>query len=211
MSSTRAVQALKSSGNKRKRLNSVTSAMAGNDTQRLNYKTLGSTVTTNELGERAVPRYYIPGYSVGLAFSSGAKIASFYSTGKFLPGTRARWVPSVGFTQPGRVYVGFTDNPEVIQAIAGFIGTAAYSEAVKGLGNVITFPIYQDHEFMVPSRLRRKMFDTNISSPFGVDTLDRSCQTAMFALVEGAPLNISVGSFHFTDSLLVEGLQPVIT
>jgi hypothetical protein len=76
---------------------------------------------------------------------------------------------------------------------------------------VISFPIWQETEINFPSKLRRKMFDTNNSITFDVNILDRCAQIAMFVAVDGAPATTSVGSFWFHDKLHVEGIQPTLT
>ncbi len=198
---------------RRKRLNTGIRSAGVDQSQNLRYATLSTTLNLDASGEqKSYSRQYIPGNATGLINAIGPSVASYYSTGKFLPGTSVEWVPSVGFTTNGRVYVGFTDNPEVTAAIMGVGGTAAYIAAVKGLGDVISFPIYQGEKFMVPTKLRRKMFDSNATVVTGADVLDRSMQVSMFVAIEGGPTTgVAAGGFRFEDNLLVEGLHPVTT
>lgn len=191
----------------RKSQNKLSSATTG-DSNKLKYASLGVTLTTTAGGSVSdYFRLYVPAAAGGLVNTVGPTIASFYSTGKFLPGTMAEWVPSVGFTTSGRVFVGFTDNPEVAFAIIGQINTPAYGNSVKGLGDVISFPIYQNRQWMIPSKLRRKMFDCNANGAISTDVLDRSMQIAMFVYIEGCPATTAVGSTRVVDNLLVEGIQ----
>lgn len=191
----------------RKRQNKLASTTSG-DSNRLKYSSLGVSLTTTASGNVwDFYRVYAPGASSGLTATVGPTIASYYSTGKFQPGTMAEWIPSVGFTTSGRVFVGFTDNPEVMINIIALATTSAYGAAVKGLGDVISFPIYENRSWMVPTRLRRKMFDVNASGAFSADVLDRSAQTAMFIAIEGAPATTVVGGIRCVDNLLVEGIQ----
>ncbi len=181
--------------------------------QRLRYALLSGSIGTDVNGlTRDFYRLYIPGNTSGMIAPSGPQVASYYSTGKFLPGTTVEWVPSVGFTTSGRVYIGFTDNPEVMSAIIATVNTASYQTAVKSLGDVISFPVYQNEKFSIPTRLRRKMFDTNSTVSTGdVNVYDRCAQTAMFFLVEGAPASTTVGGFRYEDNLMVEGLTGITT
>lgn len=197
---------------KRRRRNNRTLSIRGTDAnQNIRYATLGITLNSTAAGiVEGYYRAYIPGSPSGLTATSGAAICSFYSTGKFLPGTTAEWVPSVGFTTSGRVYVGYTDNPELTATIAGLTG-AAYATAVKSLGDVISFPVYQNEKWAVPTKLRRKMFDTNVSWAVNADVLDRSMQVTMFVYVEGAPASTALGGMRFEDNLMVEGITGIAT
>jgi len=209
-------------GERRKRNRQPMMSSAGDSTI-IKYSALGaSLITEGTLGGTAHTRYYIPGFNGTLANSAGPQITSYYSTGKFLPGTKIRWEPSVSFTTPGRVLVGFTDNPEVaynIQLlIIAFLATpnsntlSAYLNAIRGLGSVTSFPVWQETDVTFPTKLRRKRFDTNSTVTNLADQYDRSMQTVMFAGVEGGPsASTSLGGFWYHDVVEVEGVQPTIT
>lgn len=166
-------------------------------------------------------RRYIPGAPYTLANSTGAAIVAQYSTAKFIPGTTIRWEPSVSFNTTGRVFVGFTDNPEVVTQIETLFGTAIstgtvaawadYLTAIKGLGSCRSFPVWQETEVSFPTRLRRKMFDTNETVASSPDTLDRCMQTCMFVGVEGYDKTSNPGGFWFHDKLEVEGIHARLT
>lgn len=173
-------------------------------------------------------RQYIGGFQE--AFASGAigpSIVARYSSCKFLPGTTIRWEPSVSFSTSGRVYVGFTDNPEVTAFMIDLaVVTAAdptntvkwnnYESAVRALGSCISFPVWQETDIPFPTKLRRKRFDTNQFFPNiapSINTLDRCCQTTMFAAVVGVNTTtaLTVGNFHVHDKVDVEGITPTIS
>lgn len=184
------------------------------DSSSVTYSTLGSEIATNASGQAMVRRAYIPGNADGLFADVGPQIVRRYSTAKFLPGTKLRWEPSVGITTPGRVFVAFTDNPEKMEVMLAFIAGGNYtnfSNAIKGFGNLQSFPIWQETEIAVPSRLRRKMFDTNATTSAVREELDRSAQTCMFAFTDGAPVETFLGSFWYHDKLAVEGVTGVPT
>ncbi len=200
-------------GVRKRRLRQPTMHQNGANTI-LKYSSIGISVTTDVNGFAPPNRKYIPGYPNDLAVSVGPEVASFYSTGKFLPGTHARWEPSVSFTTTGRVFVGFTDNPEVIEAMETNRTTspATYRNQVKGLENVISFPVWQETEIPFPTKLRRKRFDCNETVANNADVYDRSCQIAMFASIEGGPAAATtMGSFWFHDVVDVEGLHALTT
>jgi hypothetical protein len=194
----------------------------------LRYNCSGVTQISNANGVGATRRLYIPGYdtSVGadaadIISNAGTTIASYYSSAKFLPGSKLKWEPSCSFTTAGRVYVGFCDNPEVVRTILTAqnlfrtSGTTAdytaYANLVKSLGSTISFPVWQETEIPFPSKLRRKRFDID-ETTLSVDSLDRTMQTAMFVAFEGGPAGVTVvGNFWFHDVVDVEGLHAVST
>jgi hypothetical protein len=201
-------------GVRRRATRAPVSQKLGNNTI-VKYSAIGNSISTSASGYGYPVRHYIPGYPTNLSNTIGANLVGYYSTAKFLPGTKIRWEPSVSFTTTGRVFVGFTDNPEVIATLENQRVNAQgdYILNIKGLEDIQSFPIWQETEVAFPTKMRRKRFDINqtatiIGSP---DVVDRSEQIAMFALVEGAPSNTAVGSFWFHDVIDVEGIQPFIT
>ncbi len=191
---------------RRKRNNKTLSIRGTDQSQNIRYASLGVGLSSTAAGlVDGYYRAYIPGSASGLVSPSGPNICAFYSTGKFLPGTTVEWIPSVGFTTSGRVYVGFTDNPEVVANMAAQTGTT-YGNMVKGLGNVISFPVYQHEKWNVPTKLRRKMFDCNEVWTATADTLDRCMQTTMFVYIDGAPASTALGGMRFEDNVAIEGI-----
>lgn len=198
-------------GGIRKRRTTSPRMAGGADSTIVEYAALGINVTTDGSGLAESRRYYTPGSSNRLTSFVGPEVVSNYSTGKFLPGTKIRWEPSVSFTTSGRIYVGFTDNPEVMTRIATLGTLADWVNAVQSMGGMISFPVWQETEINFPTRCRRKYFDTNVNASFTVDELDRTCQTMMVCGVNGAPATTTLGSFWFHDKVAVEGLQNVGT
>lgn len=197
----------------------------GVDSGVVEYNTIGTNIFTRlTLGTCAGSRLYAPGYASDLvSLAPGPRIVNNYSTGKFLPGTSIRWEPSVSFTTSGRGYVAFTDNPEVMKDIRDRLSTYTttpnvvnyenYTAIVKNLGNVISFPVWQETTIQVPTRLRRKRFDCNGSVEINTDVLDRSAQVAMFWAFDGVvgEENFYLGSFHYHDKVQVEGITVSVT
>jgi len=199
-------------GTTRRRRNRAPQSESAGDSTVVKYSTIGSGITTDSSGLGYTKRFYIPGNATGLAAGIGPALASYYSTGKFTPGTTIRWEPSVSFTTSGRVYVGFTDNPEVIAAINVISPLSSYVAAVKSLGDVVSFPVWQETDVHFPTKLRRKMFDTNSTADTtDANVLDRSCQITMFAAIDGTPASTSLGGFWYHDRIHVEGIQSVLT
>lgn len=194
----------------------------GHDSTVLRYSALGRNLATDLQGNEGYDRHYVAGNGTALINATGASVASFYSTAMFKPGTTIRWEPSVSFTTPGRVYVSFTDNPEVMVAINALYSTYAaaktqvnynnYAAAVKGLGSVRSFPVWQETALTLPSNTRRKRFDVNLNPAFNnVDVMDRSSQYTMYVAVDGASVSTTLGSFWFSDVLSLEGLTSIAT
>ncbi len=182
----------------------------GDDGTVITYNTSG-TVLATAAGVDYIQhsRPYIPGNSTSLVATVGPDLVSNYSSAKFLPGTKIKWEPSVSFNTTGRVFVGFTDNPEV--AAAGLaLAPAGMPVFIRSLGSVVSFPVWQETEINFPTKLRRKRFDCNITAS-GVDTFDRSLQTIMFVWVEGMPPSTTAGSFWYHDRVDVEGLHNIVT
>lgn len=185
--------------------------VGGSDQTIISYNAAGTT-----LGTPAGVDYvraaceYIPGNSNALASSVGPGLLAQYSSGKFISGTKIRWEPSVSFTTPGRVFVGFSDNPEVLVASA-LLTNAQFGGFIRSLGNVMSFPVWQETDIPFPTRLRRKRFDTNKTTSADVDVYDRCCQTVMYIWMEGLPASTTVGNFWFHDRVDVEGLHSLVT
>lgn len=167
-------------------------------------------------------RFYIPGNANALMNSATTHVARSYATGVFKPGTRIRWEPTCSPLSGGRVFVGFTDNPELMKVINTLIENyyitpdpVSYTElsnAVKGLANMVSFPAYVEREIEVPTRLRHKRFNVNalMSNYNDIAELDRSAQLAMFAVADGfvgITGDTVIGSFWFHDVLDLEGLH----
>lgn len=202
-------------GVRRKRTTGVSSS-SRSDASIIRYSAIGDSVTIPAANPLVgVPtRHYIPGYSAGFSNGTGPDLVGYYSTGKFLPGTRIRWEPNVAFTTPGRVFVGFTDNPEVISQIENLRNTNrdTYASRVKGLSTVVSFPIWQETEVDFPMKMRRKRYDINESVDLSdINVVERCEQIAMFACIEGAPASTACGSFWYHDVVDVEGIHPQLT
>lgn len=210
-------------GVRRRRNTQPAMQRTGTDSSVIQYSALGAGVTSSAIGTAVYNRMYVPGNAVALNNGSGASIVSFYSSGKFNQGTKIRWEPSVSFTTSGRIYVGFTDNPEIMATLNGLYAAYqttptlanynAYANQVKALGSVQSFPVWQETDVMMPLDTRRKRFDINSSIDFfSADVLDRSCQRGMYAAFDGGPTaTTTLGSFWFNDVVSVEGITGLAT
>lgn len=179
----------------------------GSDRTVLRYNAIGSSVSTDALGNLAWDRWYVPGNSAGISSSAGVNVARHYSTGVFRPGTTCKWVPYVGYQTTGRVLVTFTDNPEVMANVGGW-SLAQRLSYIRSSSYATNFPIYEEKVIAVPAITRRKRFDTNTTIDLSsVDSLDRSAQVMMITAVIAAPASTLVGQWEHHDVLDVEGLN----
>lgn len=214
-------------GVRKRRAAQPTMHSLSNDSSIVRYNTIGVTLgTTNDFTQANCGfRLYVPGNLGSLtSLAPGPRIVANYATGKFLPGTRVVWEPSVSFTTSGRICVAFTDNPEIMKDMINRIGDFALSrtsvnfnnvaDVLRNFGNVQSFPVWQETQITVPTNLRRKRFDTNSGiDATNVDQLDRSSQIAMFYLVEGVNSEsaITCGAFRYSDVVDVEGITVTLT
>lgn len=178
----------------------------------LKYSALGNPVTTSSTGDGWTARGYVPGnVTTGLAGNAGAAVAALYQTGVFKPGTKVTWIPNLGMTASGRIYMGWIDNSESIYFYDSN-NQAVRSSYVKSNGRMVSGHIAQELTFTIPTNPRRKRFDTNATTGLtDVDIIERSCQGALIFGVDGAPNDTVVGQMHFHDVLEVEGLAPTAT
>lgn len=194
----------------RKNRNKLPTMASTGDATIIKYSVLGTTLASDATGANAEFRPYIPGNYYNFTSTAASSIVAAYSAARFMPGTKIRWEPTVSFTTSGRVFVGFTDNPEVIAAFDA-ASLAASINIVKALGSMISFPVWQETDIPFPTRTRRKMFDTNTTITFTTDNLDRCCQTAMLFCIDGCPASTNVGGFWYHDVVSVEGIHSVVT
>lgn len=184
----------------------------------IRYSGPGKTLSTDSDGRLGETRLYIPGNFSQWANPTGPSVVSYYNTGVFKPGCSIRWEPNVSFTTGGRVYVGWTDNPETTDFLFALLATYLttpttpnwlnYINQVRALGSCISFPIWQETDVPFPTRLRRKRFDVNNNaSPLDINVLDRSMQQCMWIAIDTSDANTTAGNFQFRDVVDVEGLQ----
>lgn len=210
----------------RRRRNTMPSTQqTTNDSAVIRYKSLGSNTTVLNAAGAVQARWWAGGINAKLANQAGPDVVSYYATCRFRPGTTVKWEPTSSPTAGGRIFVGFTTNPEQMVALYNSLEAyevtpnsttyGAYSNLVKGLSNMISFPMWQEKDIMVPMNMRRKRFDVNASFAVNsVNEAERSVQVAMFACADGftgITTGASIGSFWFSDVVDVEGLSGTAT
>lgn len=179
----------------------------------IKYSVNGLSLDTDISGSAVRGRWYVGGYSTGLALPVGTLVVNQYSTCCFKPGTRIRYEPSCSFNTSGRVICAFTDNPEVMATWAGITDNATKIDFIQAHGSVRSFPIWQETDIPFPTMTRRKRFSCDASPALtDANNCERSVQMLFMYAVEGAPASINaVGRFWFHDVVHVEGLKPNAT
>lgn len=192
---------------RRKMNRSVTVRGLGSENSTVKYRTSGTIVNTTT--SNMYNRHFIPGYIYAEIYANaGTNIVANYQEAKFVPGTVARWVPTVGTTTSGRINIAFITNPESMLAYDNLSTDATRLAFIQGVGNYDSYPIWQEFTVSVPTYLRHRMYSTNVTADLtSVVSLDRACQVYMIALVTGAPTATVVGQFDFTDNVAMQGLS----
>lgn len=210
---------------RKRRSTPPTMTTTSNDSSIIRYRALGANMVSLNNAGSVMARWYVGGMNARIANAAGPDVVSYYATCAFKPGTMVRWEPTTSPTAGGRMFVGFTDNPEVMvglyNALEAYEVTpnsttyGVYSNLVKGLCNMISFPMWQERDIPVPMRMRRKRFDCNqtvvVNDP---NVMDRSAQVAMFACADGysgISVSSTIGSFWYHDVVDVEGLSGTAT
>lgn len=183
------------------------------DANTLKYSGLGPSITTDSGGSTITYRRYIPGNSNAfISSAAGISIATNYQEGIFRPGSHVTWVPNLGMTANGRVYVAWIDNPETMVYFETLPTVADLITYLKGVGNMVSHHVAESFVYPIPARSRRKRYDVNAStSTLSVDILERCCQGFIICAVDGCDPTVLAGSLRYTDNLLVEGIAPPST
>lgn len=193
-----------------KKIRSKLRIEGGDDHTVVTYNALGDVLFTDVDARKLYRRHFIPGYSSGLGFFRGTDIVGAYSTGVFKQGSSIRWEPIASFSTPGRVVVGFSDNPEVMVAWETALSDNVRQGIVQGLGNAVSFPVWQETTIPFPAhKLRRKRFSVNRNvETDDIADMERSCQITMFVYITSPTAEEPLGLFHFHDVVDCEGIVP---
>lgn len=178
----------------------------------IKYASYGNGLNTDGLGNGATYRLYCPGASLGLT-GPGPGLVANYSTAKFLPGTMAKWIPTVGTVTPGRIFVAWCDNPEINKNLylawfaydssPGSTTYSNYANLVRSIGDCRAYTVYNEAIFTMPTKMRRKVYDTNITIDSGTPVFDydRCVQYGMWVCTDGGATGTGMGVFEFHDNV----------
>lgn len=159
--------------------------------------------TTGQDGQR----YYMDGKRNPLGDTVGG-VSSLYNTYKYLPGTVFHYVPSVGVTTPGNVWIAWIDNPEIMSFAEGLVLTStAWSDFVRTQSNAKCYPLWQSFTYSMPTDSRRKRFDVNNTIDYTNDNLlDRSVQGLFVVAVVTSLLSSTIARPFIHKHIDLEGL-----
>ena len=191
---------------RRKMNRSVSVRGLGSEHSTVKYRTSG--VIINTTTKTIYNRHFIPGYITSEIYANaGTNVVANYQEAKFVPGTVARWIPSVGTTTSGRINIAFVTNPELMLAYDLLSTDEARLAFIQGIGNYESYPVWQEFTVSVPTYLRHRMYSVNFTAALtDIVSLDRSCQVYMISILTGAPAETAVGQFDFTDNVVMQGL-----
>lgn len=119
------------------------------------------------------------------------------------------YTPAVGTTTPGKVWVGYTDNPEIIyKAVTGDYSQGDLLSIVKTLRHSNVFPVWQSWTMNLPSiAARRKMYSVDLTAASSAEVVDRTTHGAFLVCLEGTPSATNVGVVTASYEYALRGLQ----
>lgn len=193
--------------NRQRRANRSMNAAGMGRSNDIRYSFMGSSVTTDANGLVGASYALVPG--LGATNSVGARIESCYATGVYRPGTSWTWVPNLGSTANGRIYVAYIENPETWSKLQAQLGTGDFINAVTRQGNVVSHQVSKEFKYSPVARPRKMSFATN-ETINQTDTvqLEASFQGGIVAVIIGAPATTVAGTFRLDAIVHLEEFNP---
>lgn len=135
-------------------------------------------------------------------------VSELYNTYKYLPGTTFHYVPAVGVTTSGNIWISWVDNPELmVAANATVLTSAGWGDFVRSQSNAKCYPLWQAFTYSMPTSTRRKRFDVNNSIDYTNENLvDRSVQGLFCVAVVTPLIDTVVGRPFIHKHIDLEGL-----
>lgn len=133
----------------------------------------------------------------------GAVVLSNYQEYRMLSGT-LHYVPQVGSTTAGTVWIGYYDNPEIIyKAYQSFYTTANLLALAQTAPHSVSAPVWQAVDLSIPMRSRRKVYSVDTTLPGSSSTADLTVHGIIVIATTGAPFSTTVGTI--TQEYAAEG------
>lgn len=112
---------------------------------------------------------------------------------------------------PGRIFIGYIDNPEHITAFKALTTTQKVA-AVKGLSNVRTYSAWERFTYNVPLTFRRKLWNVNLtqSAPTAEES-ERSTQGMVVVGIETISAAVVLGRYVLRSRSMLSGLSVVLS
>jgi len=137
-------------------------------------------------------------------------ITTFYNEYKYNK-VVMKWLPQIspGLAGAGsRITAAYFDNAESISNLMGSNSTTLIP-IIKSSRNAVSWNAWEQFTYSVPLTMRRKTFDVNTNSTYAVDSVDRSTQGLVVAIVESINATENLGQFKLTYDLWLRGLTTV--
>lgn len=109
---------------------------------------------------------------------------------------RIRYTPMVGTTTPGTIYIGYIDNPEMIQKWVYNTYTAAQKLAIcKTCPNSVRGPVWMENTLDAGMTVRRPKYSVDSTLSDDVNQIDRTTHGLFILASEGIPNSQVFGVF----------------
>jgi hypothetical protein len=145
----------------------------------------------------------------GAAFTMASGVLGLYSQYRYNKCT-VEFIPSVGPASGeagARIHIAYIDNAEKMSNFRAATSLAF----VRGCKNVKTFNAWERFTYRVPLTWRRKWFDTNVTTAYGVDEMERSTQGMVIFFIETIAASQIVGTFKVDTSIATNELNLTLT
>ncbi len=114
------------------------------------------------------------------------------------------YVPQVGSTTAGTVWIGYYDNPEIIYKVyASTFTTANLLALAQTAPHQVSAPVWQAVDLTIPMRTRRKVYAIDTTVPGASTTADMTVHGILIIATTGAPFSTTVGTI--TQEYVAEG------
>lgn len=138
----------------------------------------------------------------------GAAVLLNYSNYRVLT-SKFIYIPAVGTTTTGTIWVAYIDNPEMIYKTVS--GTYTYStlvSIVQGMSTAKAGPIWEMLEVNMNKPPRRKMFNVDAEQSTNAEVAERTHQGMWIYVTTSCPFSTVCGSIQEEYTAIGENLQP---
>lgn len=140
-----------------------------------------------------------------------SSITALYQDYKYLQAS-VEFLPFFGPSSteaPGRIYIGYIDNPEMI-TVWKTASTTNKIAFVKGLPGVKIYNVWERFNYRIPLTFRRKWYNVNVNqiSP-GAEETERSTQGMVVVGIETIGAAVVVGRWLLRSKTQLQGLSQV--
>lgn len=121
------------------------------------------------------------------------------------------YVPAVGTTTTGTIWIAYIDNPEMIHKIVtGVYSLADRTNIVQNMSTARAGPIWEPLEVSMSRPPRLKMFNVDSTFPTFIEDCNRSSQGLWLWVTTSAPISTTLGTTLQEYTCRGENLQPLV-